>query len=132
MERTADFDKLERKNIVEVEWWDHQATGDVWISQEAALNHDFKQGAIRSIGYLLEEDAERITIAESMAGGNHYGHVRYILQACIVSRYYYDRPSTASLSLDGVKHLLVPPPPNPDEWCKNAQESNTSLRERRA
>ena len=91
MERTADFDKLARKDIVEVEWWDaHGSNG--WVTMETALDGNHRAGVIRSIGYVLAEDDTWLTITESITGGGQAGDVRDIAKVCIVSRSEVDMP----------------------------------------
>ena len=72
--------------IVEVTWVDIEELAGGWHDLDEVEEHvgNVAGRTVRMVGYLLEEDEEKVTLADSKMGDNFYGTINVIPKGCIV------------------------------------------------
>jgi hypothetical protein len=73
--------------IVEVTWVDIEELAGGWHDLDEVEEHvgNVEGRTVKMVGYLLEEDEDKITLTDSKMGSNFYGTVNVIPRGCIVS-----------------------------------------------
>lgn len=71
--------------IVEVIWVDIEELAGGWHDLDEVEEHvnNEKGRTVKMVGYLLEEDEEKLTLSDSKMGDNFYGTINVIPKGCI-------------------------------------------------
>jgi len=68
--------------IVEIKWVDSCSYAEVWVNKEHVSEVPFSPSDCATVGYLIQEDEDCITIAQSI-NDNQYGKLFTIPRGCI-------------------------------------------------
>lgn len=73
--------------IVEVIWIDIEELAGGWHDLDEVEEHinNVEGRTVKMVGYLLEEDEDKISLSDSKMGDGFYGTVNVIPKGCVIS-----------------------------------------------
>lgn len=72
--------------IVEIMWVDIEELSGGWHHTDEVEEHinDEEGRTVKMVGYVFEEDEDKITLVDSFMGPHYYGTINVIPKGCIV------------------------------------------------